>query len=199
MPAPAHFGAYLSPIHELPFQEEQETFSTFNQEAMEPLTFLPEVDAVPLMLPTSLSSSLKHPASPFQATPSAEDLYILSGIPSSEEEFITTRLGSKNWSEKLKNLLWSIGTSALATVSGAATGAETHRSSHSTAAAAALEQWPSSDLLDALNNNNNNNDDDDFEIVKEDDEDNLVVGFPFSLNNSFTFGSAEPPEPLLWD
>jgi len=189
MPAPVHFGAYLSPIHELPFQEEQETFSSLNQEALEPLTFLPEVDASPLRNPTSLPT-MKHPASPFQATPSAEDLSVLSGIPSSEEEFTTTRPGPRSWGGKLKNLIWSLGASALATVSGAST-ATTDSEASSSHSTAALEQWPSSDHLSSFNN-------DDWENVEEND-DSLGVGFPFSSNTSFTFGSAEPPEPLLWD
>ncbi|KAL4529168.1 hypothetical protein Ndes2437A_g03680 [Nannochloris sp. 'desiccata'] len=159
---------------------------------MEPLTFLPEVDALALITPASLEETLEHPATPFHPTLSAEDLSILSGIPYSEDELTSRRRGSRSWGGKLKGLLWSFGASALATVSGATTD-DHSSSSHSTAA---LEQWPSSDHLSAQNSGDDN-DDDCWEDVEETD-DSLAVGFPFSSSNNFTFGSAEPPEPLLW-
>jgi hypothetical protein len=185
---PTHFGSYLSPIREL--QEEHEIFDmSSSHDAIAPLTFLPEVDSVALLTPTS-RETLKHPAGPFQATPSAEDLSIFSGVAPSEVNF-TSR--NRSWSGKLKDLLWSLGSSALATLSSA----DDH-SSNSTndnnSTFAALDQWPSSNTLASLDNTP----DEDWENIEEMHETSLAVGFPFS-SNSFTFGSAEPPEPLLWD
>ena len=188
---PTHFGSYLSPIREL--QEEHEIFDmSSSHDAIAPLTFLPEVDSVALLTPTS-RETLKHPARPFQATPSAEDLSIFSGVAPSEVNF-TSR--NRSWSGKLKDLLWSLGSSALATPT--LSSADDH-SSNSTndnnSTFAALDQWPSSNTLASLDNTN---DDEDWENIEEMHETSLAVGFPFS-SNSFTFGSAEPPEPLLWD
>jgi hypothetical protein len=195
-PPVVHFGAYLSPIHEASFHEEQDEFDAYNQEAMEPLTFLPEVDSMPLMSPI-FRENIKHPGSPFQPTPSAEDLSILSGITPSEEDYSPrNRLDSNNrsWSGKLRGLLWSLGASALATISGESSGSGEHSNSRNSIAA--LEQWPSTDHMLS-------GDDEDWENVeKEEERENngtsLDVGFPFS-SNSFTFGSAEPPEPLFWE
>jgi hypothetical protein len=90
MVPPTHVGAYLSPIRELPFQEDQEIFNNSNQEAMDALTFLPEVDSMPFLTPAS-RETIQHPASPFQATPSAEDLSILSRI-APEDDNTSTKL-----------------------------------------------------------------------------------------------------------
>jgi hypothetical protein len=191
MVPPTHFGAYLSTIRELPFQEDQEIFNNSNQEAMDPLAFLPEVDSMPFLTPASRETIQR----PFQATSSAEDLSILSGIAHEDDNTSIKLENSQTWSAKLKALLWSLGASTLATLSGAAAAAVDADESSINRSIAALDQWPSSDHLYSLNTDNNNQDE--WENVEEAANETSILGFgPF---HSHSFGIAEPPEPLLWD
>ena len=93
----------------------------------------------------------------------------------------------------LKELLWSFGASALAAISGESSSLDAgddpsnHSSSNS---AAVLAQWPSSDHLTSESIEDNQ----DEWVNLEENEMNLgSLGFPFS------FGSAEPSQPLVWD
>ena len=77
-PLPRHFSSFptlqLSPIREASSREE--LYASYD-EAMTPLTFLPDVDLVP-MTPAS-KEVLNRPGAPFALISSAEDLAFLSG------------------------------------------------------------------------------------------------------------------------
>ena len=72
---------HLTPIHEVSTAEELDgSYSTY-QEAMEPLSFLPEVDLVPLT-PASKEALRRYSrgdSAPFQRNISSEDLAVLAG------------------------------------------------------------------------------------------------------------------------